>query len=276
MALELPYGIKPVVALSNIDERYGVHNTRAEALTATEGTRKLGLTVGIIESGAVKEYWFREGILDEDLVLKTAESSGSSTDQVDYITLINYSPSEDIQPSAGEVKIGNVIWKTKNESWTDGGAGIYAPNLDQNNVDDFGYLYNYDALERLLVANPGYRLATLNDWYSLKDFLPQVNPVEWDAESIVDPDLKYWDEPISATNSLGLSLIPAGRVMQGEITPDGFKIWGYYWKDLLQGEYRYGVASFVSGVSGLRMSFSDFSNQATSVRSHAIRLVKDI
>ena len=72
MALNLPYGVKPLNPSSNIDERYGPHNTIQEALDATAGTRELGTTVGIVENNSIVEYWFKEGILDEHLVIKIA------------------------------------------------------------------------------------------------------------------------------------------------------------------------------------------------------------
>ena len=57
MSLQLPFGIKPVNPLSNLDkDRYGPHSSKALALTATIGTREIGLTVGIIENGKIVEY----------------------------------------------------------------------------------------------------------------------------------------------------------------------------------------------------------------------------
>jgi hypothetical protein len=69
MALNLPFGIKPVNPSSNVDERYGEHLTIQDALDATEGTRAIGLTV--LVSGV--EYWFKEGILDQDLIPKNPD-----------------------------------------------------------------------------------------------------------------------------------------------------------------------------------------------------------
>ena len=78
MSLNLPFGIQPVNPMSNNDERYGPHNSIGDALTATAGTRKEGLTVGVIEGGNVVEYWFESGIGDGDLVLKTAEGGAQA------------------------------------------------------------------------------------------------------------------------------------------------------------------------------------------------------
>ena len=76
MSLNLPFGIQPINALSNIDVRYGPWASLADARTNTAGTRVTGLTVGVNENGGVVEYWFKEGIGDNDLVEKTSSGGG--------------------------------------------------------------------------------------------------------------------------------------------------------------------------------------------------------
>lgn len=59
---------------SNVDGRYGPWSTRNDALTSfNAGLRSQGLTLGIIESGRVVEYWYRDGISDANLILKTPD-----------------------------------------------------------------------------------------------------------------------------------------------------------------------------------------------------------
>ena len=54
MSLNLPYGIKPVVPLSNLDkDRYGPWPSLNDALIATQGTRERGLTIGLIENDKI-------------------------------------------------------------------------------------------------------------------------------------------------------------------------------------------------------------------------------
>lgn len=89
---------------------------------------------------------------------KVDSSSNEVSLDIHYFTVSNYSPAEDIQPESDEVRIGDTIWKTSNESWDDGGEGIYYPDDDANNVGQYGLLYTWDATQRLLDANPGYRL----------------------------------------------------------------------------------------------------------------------
>jgi hypothetical protein len=70
---------------SNIDHDYGPYNSIAEACDATLGVnpaiRAIGKTVGIIGSdGAIVEYWWKEGITDDGLVVK-----GTDVDLSEYV-----------------------------------------------------------------------------------------------------------------------------------------------------------------------------------------------
>jgi hypothetical protein len=79
MTLNLPINIKPINPTANLDERYGNHATIGDALTATAGTRKIGLTV--LVNGV--EYWFRDSIADGDLIEKLslkADLNGNATE----------------------------------------------------------------------------------------------------------------------------------------------------------------------------------------------------
>ncbi|MGY6650238.1 hypothetical protein [Wenyingzhuangia sp. IMCC45574] len=67
-------------ASANVDFDYGPYNSISEALTTlTSPFRTLGKTVGIISNGSIEEYWFKEGILDIDLIQKQSSSEGSSS-----------------------------------------------------------------------------------------------------------------------------------------------------------------------------------------------------
>lgn len=65
---------------ANVDSKYGPHTTFASASAATANLREVGLTVGIIESGSVVEYWYKSGITDNDLVKKQTSSISGSLD----------------------------------------------------------------------------------------------------------------------------------------------------------------------------------------------------
>ena len=97
MSLNLPYGIKPVVPLSNLDkDRYGPWPSLNDALIATQGTRERGLTIGLIENNKIIEYWFSEGITDLDLVKKTSDTNSAIVPYRKYfIDIINGDDSND-------------------------------------------------------------------------------------------------------------------------------------------------------------------------------------
>lgn len=58
---------------ANIDARYGPWRTLNDALTSfNTGLRFPGLTVAISGTGGIVEYWYKDGVGDGNLVLKTA------------------------------------------------------------------------------------------------------------------------------------------------------------------------------------------------------------
>ena len=67
----------------HVDNKYGPYADLASALTAIPSFKRVrGLTVGIIEGGLLKEYWFKEGINNIDLIEKitAANNTGGGTD----------------------------------------------------------------------------------------------------------------------------------------------------------------------------------------------------
>jgi len=71
---------------AQLDARYGPWSSRNDALTAFPSVlRDQGLTLGILEGGKVAEYWYREGITDNDLVLKVTDISNV----VSYLSSVN-------------------------------------------------------------------------------------------------------------------------------------------------------------------------------------------
>lgn len=68
--------------LPNIDAKYGPYSSTTEALMAlAPNTRAIGLTVGIKTSIGITEYWFKNGISDNNLVVK-----GEAPDLSNYYT----------------------------------------------------------------------------------------------------------------------------------------------------------------------------------------------
>jgi len=139
---------------------------------------------------------------------------------------------------ADEVRIGNVIWRTFNEDWTDNGEGIYSPNNDNSNVARYGRLYSEAALERLLAANPGYRLPTKIDLLDLRESLitatvPSTGSTAFsiNAETIYSNEPNVWNTIPNPTwgNVNLLTFVPSGRVVLAGELAQGFGDLGYYW-----------------------------------------------
>lgn len=69
----------------NIDNRYGPYDSLSTAVSTISGfQRSRGLTIGIIETDLLKEYWFKDGVTDNDLIEKT--TSGGAGSQLQYKT----------------------------------------------------------------------------------------------------------------------------------------------------------------------------------------------
>ena len=95
------------------DARYGNFADIATALAEVgAGIRYQGLTVGILTGGTVEEYWFKNGIADGDLVIKTPDLSG-------YEVLTNKSTSTSLGTS-------NTLYPSQNavKSYVDTGLAL--------------------------------------------------------------------------------------------------------------------------------------------------------
>jgi len=90
--IELSAGIV-VGAAKPIDAKYGPYASTAAALAdIPAATRYKGLTVGVETSGAVTEYWFRDGTADANFVQKTTAGSGGGTGVDALITFVDNTP----------------------------------------------------------------------------------------------------------------------------------------------------------------------------------------
>lgn len=78
MSVILSQGIE-ISRQQPIDVRMGPFSTIAEAKSSVIVTRRyLGLTVIILQGEQLSEYWWRDGILDEDLIPKTVTTIGTN------------------------------------------------------------------------------------------------------------------------------------------------------------------------------------------------------
>lgn len=132
MSLNLPYGIQPVNAIADIDVRYGPWISCEQALSATTGTRCVGLTVGIIESSAVVEYWFKTGVTDTDLVIKTMGGTGTLTGATNGIILVN----DGTSVALGGTLTGDTIFSDGTLKYADDYSGTY----DARTLVDAGFV----------------------------------------------------------------------------------------------------------------------------------------
>lgn len=65
---------------ADVDIRYGTYNSVAEAKSSVIlALREKGLTVGVIDNGKVIEYWWRDGVTDNDLIPKAPEFNDSDS-----------------------------------------------------------------------------------------------------------------------------------------------------------------------------------------------------
>jgi len=108
MNFELPTSIS-VVNPIHLDKRYGPHASVAAAKSAVPAAIRIkGLTVGVLTSGVVSEYWWKSGTTDGDLVAKT----DGSTVATDGVTI------------GGDGSVGSPLYAI-----TSGISGVYTPTV---------------------------------------------------------------------------------------------------------------------------------------------------
>lgn len=153
MSFDLTQKIKVVNPTSNIDELYGPYTSVANALAGVPIVlRQLGRTVGIIEGGTIKEYWFKNGTTNSDLV----EKGGEGTTVESYIEITKSQLDSHIANST--LKPGVLYGIKETERWmllgdstdtlflravstnqleTKGTGKFFVPKYDQN-IDGYG------------------------------------------------------------------------------------------------------------------------------------------
>lgn len=143
---------------ANLDALYGPYNSLAEAkATVLSVLREKGLTVGVYESGAVVEYWWKAGTTDAHLVLKQAsvagvmlesEYTGTGTKQVKYAVS---------SQTAGQASraLADILGRTIHETYALKQSGVTPPETARVILDDDTPTYSIVALtaENLIVEN---------------------------------------------------------------------------------------------------------------------------
>jgi hypothetical protein len=114
-----------IAAIKPTDNRYGPFANSAVAVVSITPTRRYkGLTVGILNNGTiVKDYWFRDGIADTDLIVKNLFVDGTEIDNVK-----TYTKSLTLTTDWQDVGINN----------TDLATGTYVVQLYANDIGSGG------------------------------------------------------------------------------------------------------------------------------------------
>lgn len=110
------------------DARYGPYNNVAAAKSAIPETyRYKGLTVGVLNSGVVEEYWWANGVTDPDLVQKTATGNVTGITQGTGIIVDNTNPQiPDISVDTSYVQ---VVSNLSTSVPTDGTSDVKYPSV---------------------------------------------------------------------------------------------------------------------------------------------------
>ena len=127
MSLQLSYGLKLVNPVP-VDEYKGIktgstwrpYNDVAEVnATIVLALRYVGMTVFVTTPDGLKEYWYKDGVLDVNLVEKTSGAGGSSYIPELFITSIeaasvggNVVPTYQNYPESEAILPGNPVFKT--------------------------------------------------------------------------------------------------------------------------------------------------------------------
>jgi len=117
------------------------------------------------------------------------------------------------------IKIGTQTWFRENLKTTKYNDGILIPNVvdgyqwtylttDAFNVQAYGNLYNWYAINTGKLCPTGWHVPSSNEWKVLEDFLGG----SYDAGGrLKEEGTVHWDEPnYGAINSSGFSALPAG------------------------------------------------------------------
>jgi len=127
--------------VANLDARYGPWPTFNDALTGfNSAVREKGLTVAVSGVGGnIVEYWYRDGIADNDLILKIPDIQPG--DIIPSVT--NYLSTNNVLISSLTITntfldvnsltiFGNISGNNSNVSFNEGNAGIPIPGLTLN------------------------------------------------------------------------------------------------------------------------------------------------
>ena len=172
-------------------------------------------------------------------------SSGSFTDKRDNHTYRT-------------IKIGSQIWMAENLAFkTD---GCYSPNGDENNIKQYGLLYNWEAAQ--IACPAGWHLPSRKDFYTL------LTTVGASENSL----LGVYPKANDLLNKAHFDPLPAGR-HTGNSNYPGFGKNIYFWTstkcehNFCRGPYYFFIDADFDGTGGIDDTCIDFG--------HSVRCLKD-
>jgi len=157
---------------------------------------------------------------------------------------------------------------TENTDWrnlTTGALCYY--NNDSNNGKTYGILYNWYVLDdNRMVAPSGWRVATIEDWNTLINYLGGTNIA---GGKLKETGTSHWISPNSdASNTINFSALPAGiRDNHGNFTQQ--RETAEWW---IPKEYDSIVAWFTQIADGTSIQVSEFGHKNSGL---SIRCVKE-
>ncbi|CAN5661944.1 fibrobacter succinogenes major paralogous domain-containing protein [soil metagenome] len=127
------------------------------------------------------------------------------------------------------VTIGNQTWMAENLAYK-ATSECWAYNNNETNVKMYGYLYSWDAAQK--VAPAGWHLASDKEWKKLTDFLGGVFN---GGEKLKAAKSGEGTGRNSGTNESGFNGIPAGRYALGKF--EGIGVYWVWWTSTKKGKY---------------------------------------
>lgn len=103
------------------------------------------------------------------------------------------------------VKIGKQTWMAENLKYKPG-SGSWAYNDDENNVEQYGRLYNWETAKTVCPA--GWHLPSNEEWTALADFLGGSPVAGYKIRATTD--WAYDGSSKKGTNESGFNALPAG------------------------------------------------------------------
>ena len=149
-------------AKANVDAKYGTYDSIQEAIQSiVKESRALGLTVGIIENDVVKEYWWKTGTDDQDLILKIDKAAYTKISELEndskYYTEdeVKYEVDKKADQSALDELSVEVSNKVDNSELPNISVGIKQYKEKVTNITDLPKTNNVVGDARVVVNDKG-------------------------------------------------------------------------------------------------------------------------